>query len=173
MPKIAPTSPLYAQFRQDFPAQAGQGIASDLNYSDTIVPIVDMTNAAGEGSLPQNLQTAWDFSTGNDQTINATDTIITNAGFWQIDVTATFDGVGSGDFQMAITDGLTSKRVWYGFVPTGNENVILEDKFVVFLRSGDSLTQTSGSSSVIIRSWFRQIATLNGVPVNPLGFTFN
>jgi hypothetical protein len=45
MPKIAPNSPLYAQFRQDFPAQAGEGITSDLNYSDTIVPIVDMTDA--------------------------------------------------------------------------------------------------------------------------------
>jgi len=162
---------LEKRFRDTFRAQGGAELVDDLYAQGVIVPVVDFTAAATGDVLAENLQTAWDFSTGNDQTINATDTIITNAGFWQIDVYATFDGVASGDFQMAITDGLTSKRIWYGFAPAGNENVVFENKFVVFLRSGDSLTQTSGSSSVIIRSWFRQIATLNGDLVNPTGFT--
>jgi len=84
MPKIAPNSPLYAQFRADFPAQAGEGITADLNYSDTIVPIVDMTNAAGEGTLAPNLQTAIDFATSHDQVDTTSTVLINTPGFWRI-----------------------------------------------------------------------------------------
>lgn len=183
MPKIAPTSPLYAQFRQDFPAQAGQGIPGDLNYSDTIVPIVDMTAAAGEGQLAQNLQTAWDFSTGNQNWSNGGfGTLINNPGFWLIDVNCGFEATASVDnavSTLSLSDGLTAKLIWSVQIKTGasfNDNgvVTTENQFVVYLRSGDSVTYAA-SSAQNSRSvaWYRQIADINGNPTNPLGFTFN
>ena len=177
MPKIAPTSPLYAQFRQDFPAQAGEGITGDLNYSDTIVPIVDMTSAAGEGVLPQNLQTAWDFSTGFNAVVNSATTIINNTGFWQIDLTyLTVDVFAAGDAKIEISDGTTTKTVWQFVGPVFSGNAFeatTEDKFVVFLRSGDSVIATSPHTYTQINVWYRQIADINGNVVNPQGFTFN
>ena len=178
MPKIAPTSPLYAQFRQDFPAQAGEGITGDLNYSDTIVPIVDMTNAAGEGLLPTDLQTAWDFSTGHQQLIGSSATVITNTGFWRVQINLSASARAGGNFSsfISISDGLSSKVVWQYTEPSGppSNSVFgnITDTLVVYLRSGDSLTAQGGTDQALNLSW-RQIATLNGVAINPLGFTFN
>lgn len=182
MPKIAPTSPLYAQFRADFPAQAGQGIPGDLNYSDTIVPIVDMTAAAGEGQLPTDLQTAWDFSTGSYQnTTNTYTTIINNTGFWLIDLT--YAGLALQDTSsrllatIDIYDGSTSKPVWGASNSIGGAAkdfaYVVEQKFVVYLRSGDTLRGRAQSSDNTLDVWYRQIADLNGNLTNPLGFTFN
>ena len=176
MPKIAPTSPLYAQFRQDFPAQAGQGIPGDLNYSDTIIPVVDMTNAAGTGTLPQNLQTAWDFSTGHNTVTNGTTTFVTNTGFWLVDLNLLLQIDGNPrSANLALSDGLTTKPIWeinsdsYTAAPA----IAVSEAFVVFLRSGDTLSATSSDVGSILDVNYRQIATVNGVLVNPQGFSFN
>lgn len=179
MPKIAPNSPLYAQFRQDFPAQAGEGITSDLNYSDTIVPVIDMTSAAGEGTLPQILQTARDFATGN-KTINTTAStnIISTPGFWLIDliyvgfVSSTAGGVNS----IQIRDSSSvNKVVWLLnnlTTATGSNESLAEEQFVVFLRSGDELRGQVYNPAAKISLTYRQIADVNGNLVNPLDFTF-
>lgn len=177
MPKIAPTSPLYAQFRQDFPAQAGEGITGDLNYSDTIVPIVDMTSAAGEGLLAENLQTAWDFSTGFNQVVGATSTIISNTGFWKVDLSIWIAyATGPAQAKLEISDGTTSKTVYSvaqpSITPLNEYFQTTDESFVVFLRSGDSLVATA-SANHQIDVWYRQIADLNGNPTNPQGFSFN
>ena len=176
MPKIAPNSPLYAQFRQDFPAQAGEGITGDLNYSDTIVPIVDMTGAAGEGQLEQNLQTAWDFSTGANALNNITGaSLITNAGFWKVDVTLSCQETTTADnYRIYLSDGLGTKTVWRLITHTvgvGGGNTTTDGEFVVYLRSGDSLLADCASGGRL-NVWYRQIATLNGQLVNPQGFSF-
>lgn len=179
MPKIAPNSPLYAQFRQDFPAQAGEGITSDLNYSDTIVPVIDMTSSAGEGTLPQNLQTARDFATGK-LSINSVSSvsIINTPGFWQIDVNYVgfVTSTAGGDNNLFIRDSSgTTKTVWFlnnSTSATGNNESFADEQFVVFLRSGDDLRgkvyNVAGRLNVI----YRQIADVNGNLINPLDFTF-
>ena len=178
MPKIAPNSPLYPRFRKDFPAQAGEGIPGDLNYSDTIVPIIDMTSAAGTGVLPQDLQTAWDFSTGNATTASVSPlTVISTPGFWQVDlmwvgiVTSTVGGINS----VSIYDGSTDKRVWImdnTTSTTGDKEAIAENKFVVYLRSGDVLRAQVYNAAARLSLWYRQIADINGNLINPQGFTF-
>lgn len=178
MPKIAPNSPLYAQFRQDFPAQAGEGITSDLNYSDTVVPVIDMTSAAGTGTLPQNLQTAWDFSTGVASVAGTTPIVVVDTpGFWQIDliysgfITSTAGGIN----QVFISDGSTNKGVWLFYNDTsvtGDQDGIAEGKFVVYLRSGDTLGASTYNPAARLSIWYRQIADINGNLVNPQGFTF-
>ena len=178
MPKIAPNSPLYAQFRADFPAQAGEGITADLNYSDTIVPIVDMTAAAGEGVLPQNLQTAWDYSTGHDTIVNRTATIISTPGFWQVDFTITGDLVTNPgrNYRIELTDGITPKKIWalstFQAGSTVQFATAFENTFVVFVNTGQEVQVVSPDVDLTYDIWYRQIATLNGELKNPLGFSF-
>ena len=49
---------------------------------------------------------------------------------------------------------------------------VTENKFVVFLRSGDTLRgKCQLNSSDELDVWYRQIATVNGTLVNPLGYS--
>lgn len=179
MPKIAPNSPLYAQFRQDFPAQAGEGITGDLNYSDTIIPVVDMTAAAGSGELPQNLQTARDFATGSKSTSSTSSvSVINTPGFWQVDVNYVgfVTSTAGGTNKIFIRDSaLTSVNVWLlnnSTTATGSNESFAEEQFVVFLRSGDDLRAEVYNTAARLNIVYRQIADINGVVINPQGFTF-
>lgn len=162
------------KYRDSFPAQIGAGLPDDLYASGVIVPVVDFSSIAEGSVLPQNLQTAWDFSTGHNTVANTTTTVINNTGFWQIDLNC-FLGTGPAakEAKVAITDGLTSKIIWELNSPSidGDSEIATQDKFVVFLRSGDSLTATTNATVTIIDIWYRQIADVNGNLTNPLGFT--
>ena len=178
MPKIAPNSPLYNQFRQDFPAQAGEGITSDLNYSDTIVPIVDMTDAAGEGSLPQNLQTAVDFGTTMEvtNTPTAAKGIINTPGFWKCSIYAAISASTSNSLvRYFILNGITAKdffRIDSINIGSTDPELSITQNLVVFLRAGDVLVCNTVNTSTRTNIAYRQIATVNGELINPLGFSF-
>lgn len=173
---------LEAKFRQVFPSQGGAELVDDLYASGVIQPVIDFSQVAEGSILPPNLQTAWDFATGF-VTVAATSpqTVISNPGFWQIDLV--FSGyvsvVSAGTYinGIDIWDGATSKPVWEMNTATGAGNDFsgaLEDKFVVFLRSGDALrARTWSTTGTKLNIWYRQIADVNGTLVNPLGFTFS
>ena len=176
MAKIAPNSPLYARFRQDFPAQAGEGLVADLNYSDTIVPIIDMTDAAGEGVLPTDLQTAWDFSTGQVTVTNTDVDAINTPGFWKVALTATLQAGGATKRgRLFINDGATRNEIWKWStaINANNALTVLQDSFVIFLRSGDKFQVSSSDVDTVLDVWYRQIADLNGNLINPNNFSFN
>lgn len=167
---------LEKRFRDTFRAQGGAELVDDLYAQGVIVPVVDFTAAATGQQLSQNLQTAWDFSTGHSSVVNTTSTLISNAGFWQVDLTATLDaGDGAGATGFIFIDaGVTTKKIWQvNTLSTGANSAasLADGSFVVFLRSGDSLKATSGGTRVELEIWYRQIATLNGDSVNPSGFT--
>ena len=168
---------LEKRFRDTFRSQGGAELVDDLYASGVIVPVVDFTAAAEGSALRQDLQTAWDFSTSFTSTTNTTDTIITNTGFWQIGLTATIDFANTSlsRGQIAITDGLSSKVVWYISENTGSPAEIDTNtaaSLVVFVRSGDSVTVTS-NPFVTMNTWTRQIADVYGNFTNPSGFTFS
>lgn len=169
---------LEKRFRDTFRSQGGAELVDDLYAQGVIVPVVDFTQAATGEVLAENLQTAWDFSTGNAQINGTTDvTVISNAGFWQVDLTAVvltqFTSVVN--WSVAITDGTTRKPVWAAssanFGAANSASALLESKFVVFLRSGDSLVGKCAFADYPIDIWYRQIATVSGDLVNPTGFT--
>lgn len=168
---------LEAKFRQVFPAQGGAELVQDLFASGVIQPVVDFSTVAEGSVLPQNLQTAWDFSTGSIQITNTTSTIINNTGFWKVDLSASnYNSTAGGLFTLQINDGASTKRIWGAQLQSSNNppsTTILEGSFVVFLRAGDSLTGTSPVTNSAIDVWYRQIADVNGTLVNPLGFTFS
>ena len=82
---------LEAKFRQVFPSQGGAELVQDLYASGVIQPVIDFSTVAEGSVLASNLQTAWDFSTGAAQINNTTTNLITNTGFWLVDVTWTGD----------------------------------------------------------------------------------
>ena len=171
---------LEKRFRDTFRAQGGAELVDDLYAQGVIVPIVDFTAAATGQQLAQNLQTAWDFTTGANQVVNTTTTLVTNAGFWKVDLT-----FGDADFQSGgaspdvrarvfIDDGATTKDVWGISRGTGTGSpavAVTDTSFIVFLRSGDELKAQATANNCVLDVWYRQIATVSGDLINPSGFT--
>ena len=165
---------LQAELRRLLPSQ--QGFGEDLQASNVITPIIDLTTAAEGSSTPQFLQTAVAFGS---QTVfdvnNATSVIINTAGFYR--VLGTFSGrIQSGtntNLSFSMSDGSTTKKIYGGvYVASGNEAAwAVAYDFNVFLRSGDSLSAISSSNKASIIGSTRQIADVNGNLVNPVGFT--
>ena len=165
---------LEAAYRALTPSQ--EGFTEDLMASNVIIPVLDLTSSAEGTSTPSYLTRAWDFTTGHNTITSGTTTLITNTGFWQVDLSFQSDtGSGSREAKIEIDDGVGSKVVWETNVsPSGSNNpsVVMENSFVVFLRSGDSLKATATTpSSMFLDVWYRQIADINGVITNPSGFT--
>jgi hypothetical protein len=168
---------LEKKFRDSFRAQGGAELVDDLYASGVIVPVIDFSDAALGSTLSQNLQTAWDFTTGHRSVVNTTTTLISNAGFWKVDLNhAGFVSVGASSMiaRLNITDGLTSKVIWQNQSVNNAANTggfAVSNEFVVFLRSGDSLTATTTNNLSVLNVWYRQIADISGDLVNPSGFT--
>ena len=154
----------------NFPSQGQGNPPLYYSLSEVVVPTYSINSVTEGSGLPENLQTAWDFSTGNAAVANTTTTIINNTGFWLINWTADFNA--AGDVQIGITDGLSSKVIWGASSGPTRQNDQGLDELIVFLRSGDSCYAFSGATGVTLRLSYRQIADVNGNLVNPLGFSF-
>lgn len=176
MAEIVPvvSEALEAQVRNLLPSQRGFG--EDLQASNVITPIIDLTASAQGTTTPQFLQTAWDFSTSSVFAENNTQTVTNTPGFWQIFLSIA--GRGSGvdiNGYLRITDGLSTKDIvrvelaGTGASTTGNTSVL--EPIYVFLRAGDSATITSDNNDITVFASTRQVADVNGNLVNPLGFT--
>ena len=168
---------LEKKFRDTFKSQGGSELIDDLYASGVIVPVVDFTAAAEGSALRSDLQTAWDFSTGFS-TVNTTTftSLISTPGFWQVDFTlsALVLSTAVEVARIRINDGTTNKLVWSTVNYTAAGGVInqtLEEKFVVFLRSGDTLEAQVQNTNQRMQVWYRQIADVSGNLVNPFGFT--
>lgn len=168
---------LEAKFRQVFPSQGGSELISDLYASGVIQPVIDFSSVAEGSVLSEDLQTAWDFSTGSTDTAGASSTLVTTPGFWKISSQVTLATIVSTQVEASIyiNDGTSTKIIFkfleFGSTPDFFINTSWEG--VVFLRSGDSLKQITNQSSCSISTRYRQIADVNGNLVNPLGFTFS
>ena len=163
----------------NFPSQGQGNPPLYYSLSEVVVPTYSINNAAEGSILPSYLQNAWDFSTTNQSAVNTTNTLVNNTGFWLANVAVSLQentsGGSSSDYAyVAITDGLNSKRIFR--VPasqatTPDTNITLNKTLIVFLKSGESLTITSGYNGCTITGSVRQIAQVNGTLVNPLGFS--
>lgn len=166
---------LQATIRRLLPSQ--QGFTEDLQATNVITPIIDLTPTAEGSNVPQNLQTAWDSSTGSVQITTTTYTsIVANTGFWQVGVNlAQFVNSGTRTVSIIqIDDGSTTTNIWAS--PAVNSSgtstgSTVSGNFVVFLRAGDTLQGKVGTTFETMDIWYRQIADVNGNLVNPTGFT--
>ena len=167
---------LEKKFRDTFKSQGGAELVDDLYAQGVIVPIVDFTAAAQGSELRSDLQSAWDFATGNDLCTNTTTTFVSTPGFYKVGMTLTIQDPSSAVFgRVFIEDGAaTEKVIWKYSVHASTATgavAVSPNEFTVFLRSGDSLKAQTDSGLVKIELWYRQIADVSGNLVNPLGFT--
>lgn len=161
---------LQAKIRQLLPSQ--QGFGEDLQASNVILPIIDLTETATGSTVRQDLQKAWDSSTGYNKVTAGTTTIINTTGFWKIQ-THTVIHNNSGSGFLKITNGLSTNEIFAVTAPSSFSVPIseLSPEFTVFLRSGDSVTVTVTGSVSFVNVWYRNIADINGNLNNPTGFT--
>jgi len=165
---------LEAQIRELLPSQNGFG--SELQASNVIMPIIDLTPAAEGSILRTDLQTALSFGNQTSFNVNATTTTITSqTGFIRITGNSNCDtGTAAAvAVSMFINDGSSVKQI-YGFAKnsTVSYNSTINDTydFIVFLNAGESIRVTTTTNAQAIGS-VRQVATINGTLVNPVGFT--
>ncbi len=164
---------LQAEIRRLLPSQ--QGFGEDLQASNVITPIIDLTPTAEGSEVRQDLQTALSHGSNTAfDVINSTDTLVTTTGFYRV-----FGGLSikGGDstaqkITFQINDGSTNKNVYrLGVLSSSAVRLISENvDFVVFLGPGDSLKVVCDSQCRASGST-RQIADVNGNLVNPVGFT--
>ena len=163
---------LEAQVRDLLPSQNGFG--SELQASNVIMPIIDLTATAEGSGLSESLQTALAFGSQTAFAVaGSSATIISSAGFWRI--YGQFSGFdtssGNGELELEITDGLSTKKLW-SILNTNNNNDYTSQllDLVVFVRAGDSVSITTSSTNNRAFGSVRQLATVTGELVNPAGF---
>lgn len=154
----------------NFPSQGQGNPPLYYSLSEVVVPTYSINSTAEGSGLPQNLQTAWDFSTSQVGANGTTQTIANTAGFWQVGVSVSADTATTGVVRIAISDGISSKNIWEYTVSIASGG--FAETNVYYLRSGDTLSLTSTQTGVFAEAWTRQIATSTGQLVNPLGFSF-
>lgn len=160
---------LQAQIRTLLPSQ--QGFGEDLQATNVITPVIDLTAAAQGTTTPEALQQALAFGSQTSYTVvNTTTTIANTPGFYRVYGTILSQNTASAGI-VAITDGLATKTLFNVQCQTTNANLIEQLDTIIFLRSGDSVTAQSTNTACRIALTVRQVATVNGALVNPSGFT--
>lgn len=165
---------LQATIRRLLPSQ--QGFGAELAATNVITPIIDLTPSAEGSSVPSFLQRAINFGGANTfEVANATTTIINNTGFYEITSNINFCEASSAiaaSVKLNITDGATTKELMHNYFPDlASAAVNIPVNIVVFLNTGESLQIVSNSVQARHSGSFRQVADINGVLVNPVGFT--
>ena len=170
MAEIVPvvSEALEAQVRDLLPSQRGFG--EDLQASNVITPIIDLTAAAQGTTTPELLQTALAFGSQTAFSIqNATTTLINTTGFYRVIGTSNVPGVTPPRVTTFImSDGLSNKNVW---THRNDGLASIAFDFVVFLVAGETLSGNSSGTNAYLVGSTRQIADINGNLVNPVGFT--
>jgi len=164
---------LQAKLRQLLPSQ--QGFGTDLTAQDTIVPIIDLTEAAEGSSVPSYLQRALAHGSQTEIDISSSGTtaIASVTGFYQLQGIASFksDSGGAREISVEISDGATSKKVTGISLPASNDiNTCQALEVVFFVESGGSASIVTSVGINFLGS-IRQVADSNGVLTNPSGFT--
>ena len=164
---------LQTQIRDLLPSQNGFG--SELQASNVITPIIDLTAAAEGSGLSTNLQTALAFGSNTAFSVsNTTTSLISSPGFYRLVGVSSIEqdsGTRSNIFRMS--DGISTKDIWSHIVPgstSADSFSNIQFDLVVWLRAGDSISAVSSSAVTRIAGSHRQIATGDGTLVQPVGF---
>ena len=164
---------LQATIRRLLPSQ--QGFGEDLQASNVITPVIDLTPTAEGSLLPSELQNAINFG-GNSEfvsTVNTTDALTSTAGFYRLTSFINIaGGTGARIISISITDGTTTRSP----ISFNSQNAVTDTiqqrlDLYFFVAAGETLQQFSNNLGASIRSTVRQVADVNGNLVNPVGFT--
>lgn len=165
---------LQTQIRDLLPSQNGFG--SELQATNVITPIIDLT-AAAEGTITPDYQaqaigfddvTAWDA-------FNTTVTIANSPGFYLVGYTFAPEGsLANATAKLYLDDGLSQKEL-YDWTCQNNLTatfVPIVSSIIVFLSAGQSVVaQSSAGFRGSFNGFSRQLANLDGTVNLPTGFT--
>lgn len=165
---------LQAKVRELLPSQRGFG--EDLQASNVISLTLDLTDVAQGTNVPQYQQQALAFGSQTAFiTSNATNVLANSPGFYRITGTATCEQSAADIVaRIQMTDSLSTKNVWQLYVDgSGSADSVVSENvdLVFFVAAGISLQTTTNANSAVISGSIRQVADVNGNPVNPSGFT--
>lgn len=163
---------LQAKVRQLLPSQ--QGFGHDLQASNVILPIIDLTASAEGSDVPVQLQESFSFAdVTNYEARNSTTVVANSPGFYRLEGTIAYlTGTGVRTLSVTMSDGLSSKTIWQieAASTSINNAVGFPYTLTLFLRAGDSASIVSNDTASTISASVRQIADVNGVLEQPTGF---
>ena len=162
---------LQTLIRDLLPSQNGFG--SELQATNIITPIIDLTAAAEGSALSNDLSRALAYGSQSSFSIsNSSPTMANSPGFYRVIGTASQNDSGGGqscNFQL--TDGATPKVIWGMSGPGKNANVVcVPFDFVIWLAPGISLLGVSDSAQSFLVGSIRQVADSLGQTVQPSGY---
>ena len=164
---------LQATIRRLLPSQ--QGFGEDLQASNVIQPIIDLTPSAEGSVLPYELQTCQAFGSQTAYNLgNTSSTLVNTPGFYAIRGTWAIVGNTAAfqNIEFKLNDGASTKTIYNYRKLTGSsvsEFLTGDYSFVVFLQTGESLEVTVSANANTTGS-SRQIADVAGNLVNPAGY---
>ena len=170
---VIKSTALEDKINQLLPSQGGQQPGVDLSASTTIIPIVDLTEAAEGSDVRPDIQTALSLNDISDFQIQGSSSVVlvNTTGYYR--VFGAFTGVNpsSGNYQafFDITDGTTTKNLVVFIAQTSSTavNLVQTFDFVVFLAAGQTLRGSSTNSLVALSGCTKQIADINGNLTTP------
>ena len=162
---------LQLKLRQLLPSQ--QGFGTDLSASDTIIPVIDLTQAAQGSDVSVQLQEAFFAGQTSVELLNAgTQTIVNTAGFYRLTYQMSARNGGAADrCTIRMNDGAATTDLVAFAEQTNPSGYNLQGDLTVFLSTGDSVEIFSDYTTSYCHVTARQIADVNGTLVNPTGFT--
>lgn len=160
---------LQAKIRELLPSQ--QGFGEDLQASNVITPIIDLTSAAEGSSTPDYQSQALAFGSQTSFIVSNTTTTLANTpGFYLISGNYVVQNTSSAIW-IYLTDGLAQKKIYEIALAVGNATITNTIDLIVFLSTGESVAATSTGTGSNVAVTIRQLADVNGTIVNPSGFT--
>lgn len=162
---------LQATIRRLLPSQ--QGFTEDLQASNVITPIIDLTPSAEGDTLGPSLQQALSHGSVSVYDVyNTTTTIVNNTGYYRLfgACSQSSDGASNSEATISLSDGTTTKELiefaCYAFSSSTVNSQVTPYDFIVYLTAGDSCFITADAYAVV-RGCSRQIADIDGNLVNP------
>ena len=163
---------LQATIRRLLPSQ--QGFGEDIQASNVITPIIDLTPTAEGSVVRQDLQTALAFGSQTAFDVGgATTTLANSPGFWRVNGVSSMRATGStGLNSIRLSDGTTTKKIWEHVMFAGSTDAADSKTFdlTFYLDVGENISVSSNSGDAQLVGSYRQIADTNGQLINPSGF---
>lgn len=158
---------LQALVRRLLPSQ--QGFGEDLQASNVIQPIIDLTPTAEGSVLRSDLQVSQEIASTFTNVTGASSVISSTPGFYSIvGGCHNTDTTTNRSVSVRIDDGITTTTAFS--VPLAVGTNIQLDFPIFFVGIGETLTLSAGTN-VTVRASSRQVADVNGNLTNPSGFT--
>ena len=158
---------LQTQIRDLLPSQNGFG--SELQASNVITPIIDLTAAAEGTTVPVQLQEALSFSDVTvNSVVNTTTTLLSSPGFYLVEYQVGLSATNARA-RLQLSDGLSQKTI-VDLKFGSDKGGLIAARLTLFLTAGDSFIGISANTNSTLNVTTRQIADGDGTLLNPTGF---